>query len=316
MGENKVKGLYTEEITESKIPFEIMVSNILGKRNISSFKVEQFCDDGEGDINRYNVYKIYINEDIFVLKKSDDAEIYVYKKLLKEKSFPVPEYFGNIEWAGKKWIIIEFIKGIDLRDFTKEMACACADSVTIILNQYWQNSEEDFEKNKVDNRFERYWKRINKRVKCLEKEPELKAAYQIFLKRQLICPRTLCNGDFLQFNAIYQEGKVYLIDWAFAGIMPYSLDIARLIAHGTKDKRTFPFYMNDECKEAYIQEVYDKLTCKPDKEQYLFDIKLSLLNEYIEFIEGALNDTSLERGQVFKYYYGEALKIAKKINCH
>lgn len=33
--------------------------------------------------------------------------------------------------------------------------------------------------------------------------------------------------------------------------MPYSLDIARFIAHGTEDRATFPFYMTDGQKKLF-----------------------------------------------------------------
>lgn len=56
------------------------------------------------------------------------------------------------------------------------------------------------------------------------------------------------GGDFLQFNAVFHNDKL-TIDWGFGGVMPYSLDIARLIAHATEDKATFPFYMNDDQKK-------------------------------------------------------------------
>ncbi len=53
-------------------------------------------------------------------------------------------------------------------------------------------------------------------------------------------------GIFLQFNAVRHNNKVVIMDWGFGGIMPYSLDIARFIAHAIEDKATFPFYMNDD----------------------------------------------------------------------
>lgn len=308
-----MKGLHTDKILKSTIPFKGIVIDILNKSDITLELVEQFCDDGEGELNRYNVYKVTTNIGTYVLKKSDDGEIYVYEKFLKGKKLPVPKYYGNIEMDDKKWILLEYIVGTDLRDFTKEMAFACSNSITTIMNEYWQEKEIDFKSNRLDDRFERYWNRINKRARCLEKEPILKEAYEIFLERQLSCPRTLCNGDFLQYNGIFNNSSVILIDWAFAGIMPYSLDIARLIAHGTKDKRTFPFYMTDEYRNIYIQEVYSKLVNKPNLEQYQWDIKLSLLNEYIEFIESELINTSLERDRGFEYYYRQALSLAKEI---
>lgn len=343
--------VFTIEIKESQIPFHRLVFSILSKNTrisweekISPVKVEQFCDDGEGELVQYNVYKI--TADIctqgiskeFVLKKSDDAEIHVYADLLDGHSFSVPEYYGCEEWNGHKWILIEFMEGCDLRDFTEDMAHACAESIAGIMNTYWQEvsgkddiqnfergQKEDLiseqnnvnEKNrldetkKTDDRFERYWKRIHKRAKCLENEPLLKVAYQIFIQRQLHCPRTLGNGDFLQYNGIYKDGKVYLIDWAFGGIMPYTVDIARLIAHGTEDKVTFPFYMNDDLRSIYVREVYDKLVKKPDWNQYLFDIKLALLNEYIEFVEVCIEEADYVKEE--DYYYVQACKLAKDI---
>lgn len=82
-----MKGLHTDKILESTIPFKDIVINILNNNYITLELVEQFCDDGEGELNRYNVYKVTTNIGTYVLKKSDDAEIYVYEKFLKGKNF-------------------------------------------------------------------------------------------------------------------------------------------------------------------------------------------------------------------------------------
>lgn len=283
------------------------------KAATGSFEVVQFFDDGEGELRRYDVYKIMSNGETYVLKKSDGAEVAVYRDFLAGYGFKVPEYLGSGQFDGKTWLLMEYIEGEDLREFTGEMAYGCADSITAVMNAYWQRDEQEFVSKKRDKRFEKYWKRINKRAKCLEEEPLLRQAYSVFLQRQLTCPRTLCNGDFLQYNAIERKGEIYIIDWAFAGIMPYSLDVARLIAHGTEDRRTFPFYMVDEYREIYVRKVYEKLWKKPDWEQYIKDIKLSLLNEYIEFIEWDLSHPKEERDGVFAYYYEQAQKAAEEI---
>ncbi|MDE7221575.1 MAG: aminoglycoside phosphotransferase family protein, partial [Oscillospiraceae bacterium] len=221
--------------------------------------------------------------------------------------FHTPQFYGSAFYDHRHWILIEHIPGPDLRDFTDTLAYAAANSITEIMNAYWQSDVPD-------GRFELYWERINKRARCLTEEPVLRRAYDRFLERQQSCPRTLCSGDFLQFNAIDNGGKVYIIDWAFAGIMPYSLDIARMIAHGTGDRRTFPFYMTDRHKSLYVRRVYDLLVQKPDREQYLQDVRLSVLNEYIEFIEWDLNHPGEERDQVFDYYYTQAQALAAEIN--
>ena len=168
-----------------------------------------------------------------------------------------------------------------------------------------------------DGRFQRYWERIHRRAKCLKKEPEIAAAYNRFLERQKSCPRTLCNGDFLQFNGILHEGRVYMIDWGFGGIMPYALDIARLIAHGSEKQEAggFPFYMDDDLRKAFVQAQYERLRQKPDWERYLMDIKLAALNEYVEFLEEDINDPEVSREEIESgIYYKRARKLAEIIN--
>ncbi|MFQ9153377.1 MAG: hypothetical protein ACLR6B_20035 [Blautia sp.] len=52
-------------------------------------------------------------------------------------------------------------------------------------------------------------------------------------------------------------------------------------------------------------EVYENLTEKPDYKQYLFDIKLAVLNEYVEFIEADEDDD--------RWHYDHASCCAKEI---
>lgn len=330
-----MRGLYTEKVISDKIPFGQLVREILdgydGKfasgqvrenarasdaddpeADRPEFLAERFCDDGEGEINRYNVYKITAGNACYVLKKSDEAEIGVYERFLRGRDLPVPVYYGSTRWGGKQWILIGYVEGTDLRDYTPDMAVSCAESISRIANCYWQKDEAEFIRKKQDDRFERYWKRINKRAECLKGEPALKRAYDRFLERQLSCPRTLSNGDFLPFNAIFRDGKVTLVDWAFGGIMPYSLDIARMIAHGTDDRRTFPFYMTEAHKGLFVRRTYELLENKPSYDRYLADIRLAVFNEYIEFIESDLLDASQARDEVFDYYYSEARKLAEE----
>lgn len=307
-----MRGVYTEKITNSN--HVNMLKNVLTSINSifsQQIDIEQFHDDGEGIDVTYNVYKIILDSDIYILKKSDDNEIEVYKKFLENKDLPAPKFKGWTCVDKVKWILIEYIEGTDLRIFNKNIAYECANSITSIFNIYWQ--ENSFESNKLDNRFERYWTRINKRKECLKEEDKLSYAYNLFLERQLKCPRTLCNGDLLQYNAIKNNNKIILIDWAFAGIMPYSLDIARLISHGSEQSFPFPFYMTYNHRKIFLKSVYNGLLFKPDYRQFLWDVILACLNECIEFIERELEDKSIKRDVVFTYYYKNAEILANII---
>ncbi|MPN38424.1 hypothetical protein SDC9_185948 [bioreactor metagenome] len=120
----------------------------------------------------------------------------------------------------------------------------------------------------------------------------------------------MCNGDFLQFNGIESKDSIILIDWAFAGVMPYSLDVARLISHGSEKYFPFPFYMTDEYRKIFVKGVYEKLIHKPNYRQFIWDVILSCLNECIEFIERELNNEAIERDEGFDYYYKNAETLA------
>jgi hypothetical protein len=307
-----MKGVYTEIITDND-HLNMLKSVLRAIKPIltEQIHIEQFHDNGEGVDRTYNVYKITGDKQTYTLKKSDDYEIGVYEEFLVDKNLPVPKLEGWTCVNNTKWILIEYIAGTDLRKFDKGMAYGCAHSLSRIFNMYWQ--ENRFAENKLDDRFERYWTRINKRSQCLKNEPKLSSAYGVFLDRQLVCPRTLCNGDFLQCNAIESNDGIVLIDWAFAGIMPYSLDVARLIAHGSEKFFPFPFYMTEEYRKIFLKDLYDKLLYKPKYKQFIWDVILSCLNECIEFIERELNDESIERDEVFTYYYKNALSLSDTI---
>lgn len=304
-----MKGLYTEKVKD--INQINLLKNVLRAINptlTDKVNIERFHDDGEGVDTVYNVYKIITDKETYILKKSDDYEIEVYEKFLVDKNLPVPTLKGWTCVDNIKWILIEYIYGTDLRKFNKDMAYGCAESLSRIFNIYWQ--EDNSEENKLDNRFERYWARINKRYECLINEPRLSSAYNVFLDRQLVCPRTLCNGDLLQYNVIDSNRGIVLIDWAFGGIMPYSLDIARLISHGSEEFFPFPFYMTNEYRKIFLRGLYDKLRYKPNYKQFIWDVILSCLNECVEFIERELKDESLERDEGFFYYYKNAQILA------
>ena len=99
--------------------------------------------------------------------------------------------------------------------------------------------------------------------------------------------------------------------------MPYALDIARLIVHGSKIQEDggFPFYMNDELRKFFVNAQYEKMKQKPDWDRYIMDIKLSALNEYVEFLEEDLNDSEVSREEIESgIYYKRARKLAEIIN--
>lgn len=285
------------------------ISYILSKIISDEIKnVYQVCERygvEEDEVRYYDVYEVECASGKRVLKQTEAREVFNYETYLSDIDLPVPRYYGKYIEKDIIWILVEYVSGDDLRNMTDRLAIDSADCLARIQNKYWQQDENEFLQNKMDDRFEVYWKRILKRAVSVADNYKLRKVYQLFLDRQLVCPRTLSNGDFLQYNIMQVDKAVKIIDWGFGGIMPYSLDIARFIAHATETGCTFPFFMSDEQKMLFINHVYEKLEKKPEYEQYIQDIKLSILNEYIEFVEAEEDED--------KWYYYHALQLADEI---
>ncbi len=296
-----MQGLYTKEADFQKLPFSNILKEILPDDSLIS--AEQFFDDSEGD-KEYNVYKLTTGSGTYIVKKSEPKESFIYKNFFRGKALPVPWFLGSAVIDENEWAVMEYVGGPDLRHFDESSVLACAESFSKIANAFW-DAEGD-----SNGRYEEYLKRIERRSLCLKNEPELMAAYEIFMERQKTCPRTLCNGDFIPFNGLYSNGKVIIIDWEYGGLLPYSLDVARIIAHGTENSD--PFYITPELFELYIERVYELLEQKPDYERYRLDVDLALLNEYVEMLEWGLNDPK-ERPGFFDHYYTLATDKAKTI---
>ena len=314
---SKVDYQFNQEMTCQPIPINDLSTykQILSifsqlQPKIEVLAIHQYYDNSEIEGRLYDVYQITSSTQLFVLKKSNMNEVTVYNTFLNTKNFAVPKMFGYIKKEENIWILLEHIEGSDLKKFNHAMALSCAKNLVEIFNTYWQ--DKDFETNKLDNRFEQYFERICRRAHCLKDFDKLSKAYNIFLARQKECPRTLCNGDLLQCNALNSPKGVVIIDWGFAGIMPYALDIARLIAHGADQDD--PFYMTDELREVFLSAVYSGLkNTSLTYEQFLWDVKLARLNECIEFIESNLNHPDKDKDRYFEYYFVRANKLSDEI---
>ena len=77
------------------------------------------------------------------------------------------------------------------------------------------------------------------------------------------------------------------------------------IAHAPPERSTFPFYMTDAHKRAFVDRVYERLARKPERTRYERDIRLALLNEYVEFVEADEDENG--------WYLAHAQSLAQKL---
>ena len=246
--------------------------------------VSRICEqwgEAEDEVREYDVYVIETDAGKYTLKKTGSKEAQIYAQYLSKGEFHVPQYVGMRQAEDADWICMKYVEGNDMRDMTDETTEKAAETLSKIQSYFWTPSMDKA----LEQRFVEYWKRVLRRASSVADDPILRKAYQMFLDRQLTCPCTMSNGDFLQWNVIYDGENVVMIDWGFGGMMPYSLDIARFLAHATETRSAFPFYMNNAQKELFLDRMYEALKTKISREQFNLDVKLATLNEYIEFVE-------------------------------
>lgn len=261
-------------------------------------------DEGKG----YNTYKLVSEKGEFVLKKSScqedyESEVKHYSLL---EGLPVPRFLG----ASEGCILMSFVEGDDLKEPTDSAVRETVKSLVRVMNAYPMGREYERE------RYETYIRRLEKRAKYLENEPELKRAFALFYERQKEIPLTLSNGDLLPINVLYDGKKATLIDWGFGGFLPYALDIARFTAHSTGSGEVTSFRMSDAQKKLFSQLVYEGLSVKPAKAVYERDLLLARFNECVEILEYYLNDPEAVRDRVFEHYYPMAKMLANEITAN
>lgn len=248
--------------------------------------VEAFIDEElDKTYNTYLLTSSYNNK--FIMKKSDNLqEKQVYKYAFTNDKFNVPIYYGDIEQNTEDsmeiYMLLQYIEGEDLRKATLKQLRNAVIELAKIHRHFLETRLEV----KVEYDFDRKLSNILKRdEKALSKKESLMfnkfyRVYQMYVERCKQAPKTLINDDLLPINILANETSSTIIDWGYAHISPYMLDIARLVCHEyEKDKFFIPQEFHKELEELYYQEMCKSSKFNVSYEQYLVDIKLAKFQE-------------------------------------
>lgn len=260
----------------------------------------------EDDDSDYAVWKIEDGNVIRVLKKTSKQELDIYDTFLSFAKLGVPHFYKSIEYDGELFILMEYLDGNNLQKCDRKSLTAVLDSLIYLQNMYWEKRELEG----IGHGFEASLPGRQKRGKYLN-DAELEQAYEKYLQIYSNIPRTLCHDDLLPFNVICTNEHAVIIDWEYAGILPYPTSLARLLAHCEEDESAF-FYMRQEDKEYAIEYYFEHLLKEKgiDYSDYRKILDYFLLYEYCEWIMLGVeyNDTENER---FKKYYAKAKEHIK-----
>lgn len=205
-------------------------------------------EDGEP----YRVWKLGCGGGTFILKEAKGCEAEVYRRLLPGLD-GVPRLFQSADAGGCSYLLMEFVEGDDLCRCSRGKLRLAMDALISMQRQTWNSSGlagfgYTFEASLKDRRH---------RGEYLN-DAALEAAYARFLDAYAAVPRTLCHNDLLPFNVLVPGDRAVLIDWEYAGILPYPASFARLIAHGEEDDGAL-FYLTREDRDFAAGYYYDRL---------------------------------------------------------
>ena len=126
-------------------------------------------------------------------------------------------------------------------------------------------------------------------------------------------PQTLVHDDLLPINVLIGEDGPWIIDWEIAGIYPYFLDLARFAYVFCSINNQF--FISDASADAFITAYYEEMkknaTFDVDKKQFLYDVTISALYQYIMFQDYDKPREELEDTVDYKYLK-EIIEVLRK----
>ena len=234
----------------------------------------------EEDDSCYDVWMVNAGENSYVLKKAKGCEYSVYTGLLKHAESGVPRLLKAFRFGEEDYLLLEYVQGVDLCKCDRRKLTLVLDALIALQERFWGKTEFD----SVAVSFKENLTHRKNRGEYLN-DRELESAYASFLALYSMLPRTLCHDDLLPFNVIITEHGAKLIDWETAGILPYPVPLARLIAHGEDSADAF-FFMTDADKRFAIDYYYTGLIQGKGIAygEYRRALDACLLYEYCEWI--------------------------------
>ena len=252
----------------------------------------------EEDGTDYDVWMIGAEDGAYVLKKAKGKEFDVFTSYFSKEIHGAPRFYSNIHTPEGDYFLMEYVAGKSLCKCTRTALTAALDALISLQDMFWENREYD----NAGFTFSDSLKGRLSRGKYLQ-DADLEGAYSKFLDLYRTLPRTFCHDDLLPFNVLISENVATIIDWEQAGMLPYPVSLARLIAHGTEEPDAF-FYMTEDDKHYAIDYYYDHLIkgkgiayC-----EYRRALNYFLLYEYCEWIMLGNRYEDADMARYRKYY--------------
>ena len=269
--------------------------------------ITQFCREEDG--SPYDVWKIETDSIKAVLKKTSPEERSTCEAFFSNGGCGTPTIYGFTERDGETYMLMEFFDGETMSQSTREKLILTLDALIQMQEKFWGNTD-------LADTGWTFEKRHIAREKRLAYMEDLSDAYKAYLEADKTVPRTLCNDDLLPFNVLVNADRAVIIDWEFAGILPYPCALARLLAFG-EENTDFMFQMSMEDKEFAVQYYYDHLIRNKEIswDEYIRTMKLFVFKEYSEWVYFARSSNDFTKLE-YQKYYAKCKILAKELGLY
>ena len=269
--------------------------------------ITQFCREEDG--SPYDVWKIETDSVMAVLKKTSAEERTTCEAFFPYGGCGTPTIYGFTERGGETYMLMEFFDGETMSQSTREKLILALDALIQMQEKFWGNTD-------LADAGWTFEKRHAARIKRLPYMEDLAEAFSAYLEADKTVPRTLCNDDLLPFNVLVSTDRAVIIDWEFAGILPYPCALARLLAFG-EENTDFMFQMSLADKEFAVQYYYDHLIRNKEIswDEYIRTMKLFFFKEYSEWVYFARSSNDFTKPE-YEKYYEKCKLLANDLGCY
>lgn len=282
-----------------------MINKLLSLMNAGTpLECHQYCNEEDGEA--YHVWEIILPDKRGVLKKAKGYELENYKTFLRSSPAYAPQIYGDAQFNGENYFLMEYISGHDLKRCTRGDLELALDAIIAMQKEFWMP------RNLNGYSFKGCFEQRQNRRDYL-RDPLLEKTYDAYLEGFSAMPKSLCHDDLLPFNVIVSDDRAVLIDWEVLGVLPYPTMVARLLAHGEQNENAF-FYLKQEDRDWAIEYYFQKFASEMDiaRDRFDQDMRLCFFYEYCEwvYVGNKYGTTDTER---FKTYYNKARKCAQEL---
>jgi aminoglycoside phosphotransferase (APT) family kinase protein len=171
-------------------------------------------------------------------------ELHVYRDLLAGAGLGTPEYYGSLwdEAAGRRWLLLEFLEGVQLRDCGFDAWIPSAAWLARLHARFENRAaelerslllirhDEDYFLSKADGAL-RNTREFSS--KSMRRAVNLLAGYEELASEMTSQPRTLVHGNFRSKNVMIEQSasgiRVAPVDWEVAAIGSPLYDLGHLL---------------------------------------------------------------------------------------